>query len=297
MTRPGWRSPSCWLALLLLASAWFWLPALEDVVYAPLAHALGSHMIVRGELSLSGYAALMVVRASLDFVLLAAIMMLLRRSVFAFPLRDRRFTTRLLLGLITGLVVMIAAILAIVGCGAARVAASAQPAWSAVAHGLGWMVFDLLGAAGEEMYGRGAVLLVAAAFLGWRGALLVSGLVFAAIHLGNPGASPVWLARLFLQGVLLAYAVFRTGSLWWSIGYHAGWNWASAPLFGAAGSGYLDAGHIFDFAPRGPVLITGGAVGPEGGVFAFLAVLAATALLVLTVRRSALAGGRASWSR
>jgi len=81
----------------------------------------------------------------------------------------------------------------------------------------------------------------------------------------------------------LAYAVYRTGSLWWSVGYHAGWNWASAPLFGAAGSGYLDQGHLFDFLPYGSVWLTGGAVGPEGSLFAFLAVVMAFVLLRKTL--------------
>lgn len=79
---------------------------------------------------------------------------------------------------------------------------------------------DLLGSAGEEIFGRGVMLLLAATFFGWRGAALVSGVVFLALHLGNPGAGPVWLFRL-LQGVLLAYAVFRTGSLGWSVGYQS----------------------------------------------------------------------------
>ncbi len=286
----GWRSPRCWAALSLLLASWFWLPALEDAIYAPLARSLHLHMIQHGAMALRPYAWLMVVRAALDLALLAVIHLLLRNRLFAFPLADARLAHRVLLGTGTGLTVMAAAILAIVVSGSAHITYSTQPPWAAAAYGLGWFVFDLLGAAGEELYGRGAVLLVAAAFLGWRGALVASGLTFVALHLGNPGASPIWLLRLFFQGVLLAYAVFRTGSLWWSIGYHTGWNWASAPLFGAAGSGYLDAGHIFDFTPRGPSLITGGAVGPEGSFFAFLAVVAAAFLLIALTRTRAVVG-------
>ena len=129
---------------------------------------------------------------------------------------------------------MIAAILAIAACGDAHLSYSGQPGWAAAIHGFGWLIFDLLGAAGEEIFGRGAVLLVAAAFFGWRGALIASGITFLLLHLGNPGASWIWLLRIFLQGVLLAYAVYRTGSLWWSVGYHTGWNWASAPLIGGS---------------------------------------------------------------
>ncbi len=84
--------------------------------------------------------------------------------------------------------------------------------------------------------------------------------------------------------MLLAYAVYRTRSFWWSIGYHAGWNWASAPLFGAAGSGYLNQGHLLDFTPTGSAWITGGAVGPEGSIFAFVAVLCACGLLFAFTR-------------
>lgn len=111
--------------------------------------------------------------------------------------------------------------------------------------------------------------------------MIVSGLAFSLLHLGNPGVTWVWLLRLFAQGVLLAYAVYRTSSVWWSVGYHTGWNWASAPLFGAAGSGYLDQGHILDFTPTGSKWLTGGEVGPEGSVFAFVAVLVALCLLIL----------------
>ena len=246
-------------------------------------------MIQHGAMQLAPYAWLMVVRLTLNLGLIMAILLLLGRLVTGFPLADVRLGSRLLLGLGIGLTVMVSVILAIVLCGAAHVTPSPQPASAAAAHGVGWLVFDLLGAAGEELYGRGAVLLVAAAFLGWRGALIASGLTFVGLHLGNPGASWVWLIRLFLQGLLLAYAVYRTGSLWWSIGYHTGWNWASAPLFGAAGSGFLDAGHIFDFKPSGAALITGGSVGPEGSIFAFVAVMAAACLLAITTSPKALA--------
>ena len=282
--QPGWRSPRSWMALLLLVVAWFALPVVEGMLLRPPARRLHMHMIQGGTLALGPFAWEMAVRFALDLALLAAVLLLLGRPVLSFPLADRRVVGRLLLGAAIGLGVMIATILAIVALGAAKIAYSGQAGGMAVLHGVGWFAVDLLGAAGEEIYGRGAVLLVAAAMLGRRGATIVSGVVFLALHLSNPGADPIWLFRLFLQGVLLAYAVFRTGSLWWSVGYHTGWNWASAPLFGAAGSGYLDAGHIFDFEPTGSTIVTGGPIGPEGNLFAFAAVLLASVLLVLMTR-------------
>ena len=121
--------------------------------------------------------------------------------------------------------------------------------------------------------------------LGWRGAAIVSGLTFSLLHLGNPGADWMWLTRLFVQAVLLAYAVYRTGSIWWSTGYRTDWNWASALLFGAVGSGYLDQGHLLDFNPTGLDWLTGGIVGPEGSVFAFIGVRCAFGLLAASTER------------
>jgi len=272
------------LGALFLVAAYSAFDPVEGIIYHPLARALGLHMVVHEEMQLKSYAILMVIRLGLDLLVVAGVFAILRRGWSDFPLVGSGSGRLGIIGLATGALVMTAAILAIVITGNATVAASGQPIGSAVWHGLGWLLFDYIGAAGEELYGRVAVLMVAQALFGWRGAILVSGLMFSLIHLGNPGASWIWLARLFFQGVLLAYAVYRTGSMWWSVAYHTGWNWPSAPLFGAAGSGYLDQGHVFDFVPIGSPWITGGPVGPEGSVFAFVAVLCAFGLLMASTR-------------
>ena len=245
-------------------------------------------MVSHGEMGLLPYASLMLVRIALDLLVVAGVITILGRPWRGFPLMGPRPVPLTLAGLAIGLMVMIATILAIIASGSATVSASAQTATSAAVYGSGWPVFDFIGAAGEELYGRVAILLVAQSLIGWRGAIVVSGLMFSVLHLVNPGVSWLWLLRLFVQGAVLAYAVYRTGSIWWSIGYHTGWNWASAPLFGAAGSGYLDQGHLFDFRPTGSSWITGGPIGPEGSVFAFLAVLCAFGLLKATTSSSRL---------
>ena len=278
-------SPRAWAALAILVAAYFLTRPVEDQVFFPLLHLGGWQVIANDTMTLVPYGLRMVVRLLWNAALVLAVCTALGRSAAGFPLRERHLARRVASGWLIGLLVMAAAILGIWAAGNATVVVSPQSLAAAVLYGGGWLGFDLLGATGEELYGRAAVLLVAESLVGRRGAILASGLLFVVVHLGNPGASPVWLLRLFLQGALLAYAVYRTGSLWWGVGYHAGWNWASAPLFGAAGSGYLDEGHLLDFTPRGSVWITGGSVGPEGSVFAFLAVLAAFWLLVLTTGR------------
>jgi membrane protease YdiL (CAAX protease family) len=275
---------SC-LAALFLIAAYFVFDPIEGALYKPAAKSLGLHMVVQGEMGLLPYAMLMMVRVTLDLLVVAVVFAILQRRMSAFPLLGPEITRLTCVGIATGLVVMIGAILTIIATGGAVAVISRQLPELAVLHGAGWLLFDYIGAAGEELYGRVAVLMVAASLLGWRGAAIVSGLMFCLLHLNNPGANWVWLTRLFIQGILLAYAVYRTGSVWWSIGYHAGWNWASAPLFGAAGSGFLDQGHLFDFTPSGPHWLTGGTVGPEGSIFAFIAVFCAFGLLIASTPR------------
>ncbi|MGI4730677.1 MAG: CPBP family intramembrane glutamic endopeptidase [Janthinobacterium lividum] len=230
---------------------YFSFDPIETAIHAPIAKAFELHMIAHGEMGLLPYGALMLVRLALDLLVVAGVFAILRRPWPGFPLTGPRSTRLTLVGLAIGLLVMTGAILAIIVGGSATVTTPAHTAASATVYGMGWLAFDYLGAAGEELYGRVAVLLVAQSLIGWRGAVLVSGLMFSVLHLGNPGADWVWLLRLFVQGMLLAYAAYRTGSVWWSIGYHTGWNWASAPLFGAAGSGFLDQGHLLNFEPIG----------------------------------------------
>jgi membrane protease YdiL (CAAX protease family) len=272
-----------WVALGFLVLAWFVFDPVERAINHPLAAALNLPLLVKGEMSLGHYAELMVVRLLLDCVVVGGVLGLLDQRWRGFPLAGRGALRLALLGIGIGIgigiVVMTGAIIAILAMGSAWAAFSVQSGGAAFAHGAGWLAADFVGATGEELYGRVAVLLVAERFVGWRGAIVVSGLMFSVLHLGNPGASWIWLLRLGVQGALLAYAVYRTGSVWWSCGYHTGWNWASAPLFGAAGSGYFDQGHLLTFQPTGSVWITGGPVGPEGSVFAFVAVVCAFGLL------------------
>ena len=278
--RAHWRSPRNWAAVAILVLAFVVQTPVEDAIDHPIARIAGWHMIDGGMMALAPYAALMVVRLAWNLLLVAVICRVLGRRFAASPMTGPAIGRAIVIGIATGLFVMTAAIGAIIATGSASATIAGQSPAAAVANGVGWMVFDFVGATGEELFGRVAVLLVVERFVGWRGAVLVSGLSFSVLHLGNPGASAIWLVRLFLQGMLLAYAVYRTRSLWWSVGYHTGWNWASAPLFGAAGSGYLDQGHLFDFTPTGTTFITGGAIGPEGSVFAFVAVLMALGFLV-----------------
>ncbi len=54
--------------------------------------------------------------------------------------------------------------------------------------------------------------------------ILLSSLIFTYLHHNNKGITIGDLIFIFLFGVLMSYAFFRTGQLWLAIGLHAGWD-------------------------------------------------------------------------
>jgi membrane protease YdiL (CAAX protease family) len=148
-----------------------------------------------------------------------------------------------------------------------------------VLRGLGvYLVVFILTAIGEELISRGYQLQNLAEGVGLRWALFLSALLFAALHLANPGADAASFIGLVAAGYFLAYAWVRTRKLWLSIGLHLGWNFFEGVVFGFPVSGLGVFGLIEQHA-TGPALITGGDFGPEAGLVV-LPVLALGAWLI-----------------
>jgi membrane protease YdiL (CAAX protease family) len=105
----------------------------------------------------------------------------------------------------------------------------------------------------------------------WIAATLLS-LGFGAVHLGNGGENFLGIFQVVFVGMVFAYALFRTGSLWWGIGFHAVWDWSQSFLFGVADSGNISVGRLFITHPQGNKLLSGGTDGPEGSIFSAVAV-------------------------
>jgi uncharacterized protein len=112
----------------------------------------------------------------------------------------------------------------------------------------------------------------------WSAAVLLSAF-FSLGHLQHPTESPVGLFTAFLFGLVSAYSLWQTGSLWWSIGVHAAWDWGQSFLYGVSDSGVRCQGRLLTAHPAGDPLLSGGLTGPEGSLFA-IGILLVGALLV-----------------
>lgn len=118
----------------------------------------------------------------------------------------------------------------------------------------------------------------------WRqhrfAAVLLSSLVFAALHAGNNAFSLLAMANLFFAGILLALAYARYERLWFPIGIHLGWNLLSGPILGYNVSGYESSESVLRTVGRGSPWLTGGLFGIEGSVWIVVVELAGIALLL-----------------
>jgi membrane protease YdiL (CAAX protease family) len=113
----------------------------------------------------------------------------------------------------------------------------------------------------------------------WTSALIFS-ILFGLGHSNNPGESPIGLLSAGLAGIVFCLSLWRTGSLWWAIGFHTSWDWAQSFLYGVADSGIMVQHHLLATHPVGKPILSGGATGPEGSIF-IIAILALVSIIIL----------------
>jgi len=144
----------------------------------------------------------------------------------------------------------------------------------------------LLAGTFEELVARGVVLRNLENVFGSFAAIALSALLFASLHIGNPGATPLSIAALGIEGGVMLGAVYvATRSLWWTAGIHAAWNFTQTGLFGIADSGHSGQG-LLRTELVGPDWLTGGAFGIEASlVSVVLCVIVAALFLIYAHRR------------
>jgi membrane protease YdiL (CAAX protease family) len=273
--RAGWRLLLYLVALILAGVASSLL--LRALCLPPLR---GEDGLVRAEVLL--VRALVLVVAVLGVT--AAFLRVVERrplSSVGLPLKApwlRGFATGLLLG--AAPVVILVVVLAATGHAEIRL-----HSWSLEGLVAAWlpMVLGLaLTSSLEEIVLRGYTLQLLAEGSGRWAAAILTGALFGFMHADNPGANAAGLVNTAANGILLAWLVMRTGSLWMACAYHASWNITAAPILGLRLSGLDHAGGLLATALSGPDWLTGGSYGFEGsvviGLIEFVVLCAAVAL-------------------
>lgn len=138
----------------------------------------------------------------------------------------------------------------------------------------------------EELVFRGVLFRIVEERTGTWIALLLTGVVFGAIHLVNPDAT-LWGATAIAieAGFMLAACYAAVRNLWIPIGLHFGWNFAAGGVFSVAVSGSGESKGLLEASTSGPVALSGGAFGPEGSLYAVLAGMVLTVVFLWLARR------------
>ncbi|MBV8150943.1 MAG: CPBP family intramembrane metalloprotease [Candidatus Eremiobacteraeota bacterium] len=194
-----------------------------------------------------------------------------RRSVWSYGLRDGQLGRRVAAGALCGIALMSLEMALLFATGHLRV----QPAVTALGPAIGFLalwtyVFAATGVF-EEVAFRGYMLVtLARTRLGFWGAAVLLAVVFGAVHGVNGGEALVGEVAAGLFGLALAFAIRVTGSLWWAIGLHAGWDWTESYVWGVPDSGQVVPGTFLNAQLSGPHWLSGGTVGPEASVFVLI---------------------------
>ena len=195
-------------------------------------------------------------------------------------------------GLAIGTVLFTVTIAVIWACGDYTVTAVRSPTSLIAPLGMA-----LVSAVPEEILFRGVVFRIAEERLGSVWALILSSLLFGAVHLSNPHATIVSAVAIALEaGLLLGAAYMSTRRLWLPIGMHAAWNFTQAGVFGVAVSGQTINGLLVSRL-SGPDWLSGGEFGAEASLPAVIVCLVAACVLYRRASARQLVQPNARWVR
>jgi membrane protease YdiL (CAAX protease family) len=76
-------------------------------------------------------------------------------------------------------------------------------------------------------------------------AIVLNALLFAFIHVGNPGVSNLALLDIFITGIFFSLMVYYLDSIWCAMAAHAAWNYTQNIILGLPNSGIVSPFSIF----------------------------------------------------
>jgi uncharacterized protein len=175
-------------------------------------------------------------------------------------------------GILWGIAAISLLVFAIDGVGDFSLGSVALQGARVVKFAVFWGGFFLVVGFFEEFLLRGYTQFTLATGMGfWPAAVLLS-VIFASMHIGNPGETFIGLVAVAAIGLFFCLTLRRTGNLWFAVGFHASFDWGESYLYSVRDSGTTITGHLLNSSFHGSRWFTGGSVGPEGSVFVFVVI-------------------------
>lgn len=142
-----------------------------------------------------------------------------------------------------------------------------------------WALAFLLVGFFEEFTFRGYLQYTLTSGIGFWPAAGITCVIFAGLHLGNPGENWIGAVEIVLIAFFLCLALRRTGNLWFAIGWHMAFDWGESFFYSTPNSGIHATGHLLKASLLGSKWLSGGTVGPEASVFDLVITIAGILLL------------------
>src|SRR5690242_18745690 len=139
---------------------------------------------------------------------------------------------------------------------------SERPTVGSIALYIALIAFAALG---EELLCRGYAFQTVLRAVGPYATILPFGVLFAALHAGNPDVGWIALINTGLFGIAFGYAYLRSRDLWLPVGLHLGWN-VTLPLFGVHLSWLRMNVTGYEMSWNAGALWSGGDYGPEASL-------------------------------
>ena len=189
-----------------------------------------------------------------------------RRRLLSYGYTDNHKLVRLVSGIAWGFLCLSGLIGVLWKAGLLVFDGRALTGFTACKFALGWGFVFLMVGFFEESLLRGYLQHKLSSGIGfWWAALLLS-VAFLLGHAGNEGESSLGLLEVGVAGFYFCLSLWFTKSLWWAVGFHAGWDWAQSYFYGTPDSGLLISSHLLTTHPSGNPLWSGGTAGPEGSI-------------------------------
>lgn len=206
-----------------------------------------------------------------------------KRSAATLGLRKSGAVREYLMGAGAAVVLMSAAVGIGLLTGAYRVSAGGGSALTIALYLIGYLIQGM----SEEVLCRGYLMVsVARKNPVWLSVVL-SALLFAALHLANPGLTVLAFINLVLFGVLMSVYVLKRGDLWGVCGLHSFWNFFQGHVYGIRVSGITASASLLTTEPVGSALWSGGDFGAEGSLGVTLLLAASICLVLFVMPRKA----------
>lgn len=207
-----------------------------------------------------------------------------KRPLGSMGMRKSKAVQHYLRGLLTGLILMSAAVGLSALTGASKISVVSDiNAGIILVYFLGWLVQGM----SEEFIFRGYLMNTIGGKHSAAAALTVSSIAFACAHLSNSGISLLAFANLVLFAVFAGLYMICFDDIWGACAIHSIWNFTQGNVFGISVSGTGEASSFLKTAAASSrSWLTGGDFGIEGSIFTTIVLAAAVIIIIIKIRKA-----------